>query len=38
MKVAVLGMGRRGQGVAGRLIDFGHEVTIWNRTSGRHRI
>jgi 3-hydroxyisobutyrate dehydrogenase len=24
-----------GQAVAGRLIDSGHEVTIWNRTSGK---
>lgn len=35
MKLAVLGMGRMGQAVAGRLLDNGHDVTIWNRTRGR---
>jgi 3-hydroxyisobutyrate dehydrogenase len=35
MKLAVLGMGRMGQAVAARLIDSGHEVTVWNRTSGK---
>ena len=34
MRCAVLGMGRMGQGVAGRLLDNGHDLTIWNRTSG----
>lgn len=35
MRVAVLGMGRMGQAVAGRLAEAGHEITIWNRTPGR---
>ncbi len=35
MRIAVLGMGRMGQALAGRLIDEGHEVAIWNRTAGR---
>jgi len=35
MKVAVLGMGRMGRGLSGRLLDGGHEVTVWNRTPGR---
>ncbi|MGH9124545.1 MAG: NAD(P)-dependent oxidoreductase [Acidimicrobiales bacterium] len=35
MRIAVLGMGRMGHAVAGRLLDGGHEVTIWNRTAGR---
>lgn len=35
MKIAVLGMGRMGQALAGRLQQSGHELTIWNRTSGK---
>jgi 3-hydroxyisobutyrate dehydrogenase-like beta-hydroxyacid dehydrogenase len=35
MHVAVLGLGRMGQALAGRLIDGGHEITVWNRTAGR---
>lgn len=35
MRVAVLGMGRMGRAVAGRLAGAGHEVTVWNRTPGR---
>lgn len=35
MKIAVLGMGRMGQSLAGRLLDNGHEITIWNRTAGK---
>jgi 3-hydroxyisobutyrate dehydrogenase-like beta-hydroxyacid dehydrogenase len=37
MRIAVLGMGRMGQAVAGRLVDRGHDVVIWNRTPGRAR-
>jgi 3-hydroxyisobutyrate dehydrogenase len=33
--IAVLGMGRMGQALAGRLVAGGHHVTIWNRTPGR---
>lgn len=32
MQRAVLGMGRMGQALAGRLIKCGHELTIWNRS------
>ena len=35
MDIAVLGMGHMGQALAGRLLDAGHTVTIWNRTRGR---
>lgn len=35
MKVSVLGLGRMGQEVAGRLLRQGHEVTVWNRSAGR---
>ena len=35
MNLAVLGMGRMGQAIAGRLLEAGHDVTIWNRTPGR---
>ena len=35
MKVAVLGLGRMGHALAGRLVDAGHQTTVWNRTSGR---
>ncbi len=35
MKVAVLGMGRMGQALAGRLVDAGHDLAIWNRTPGK---
>lgn len=34
-KVAVLGMGIMGQGMALTLIREGHEVTVWNRTRDR---
>ncbi|WP_146161135.1 NAD(P)-dependent oxidoreductase [Nocardia sp. MDA0666] len=33
--IAVLGMGRMGRAVAGRLLDGGHRVTVWNRTEGK---
>jgi 3-hydroxyisobutyrate dehydrogenase-like beta-hydroxyacid dehydrogenase len=35
MRIAVLGMGQMGRALAARLLDTGHEVTVWNRTSGR---
>lgn len=35
MNVAVLGLGRMGTAVAGRLIDAGNQVTVWNRTPDR---
>ena len=33
--VAVLGLGRMGAAIAGRLLGAGHEVVVWNRTPGR---
>jgi 3-hydroxyisobutyrate dehydrogenase len=35
MDVAVLGMGRMGRAIAGRLLEGGHRVTVWNRSPGR---
>jgi 3-hydroxyisobutyrate dehydrogenase-like beta-hydroxyacid dehydrogenase len=35
MQIAVLGMGKMGQALAGRLVDGGHDLVIWNRTAGR---
>src|SRR5690242_4240136 len=35
MDVAVLGLGRMGRALAGRLLDGGHTVTVWNRSSGK---
>lgn len=33
--VTMLGLGAMGSALAGRLLDSGHPVTIWNRTPGR---
>ncbi|GAB3835181.1 NAD(P)-dependent oxidoreductase [Dactylosporangium cerinum] len=35
MNVAVLGMGRMGRAIAGRLVAGGHNVAVWNRTPGK---
>ncbi len=35
MRIAVIGMGKMGHAVAGRLLDAGHDVTVWNRSPGR---
>ena len=32
MRLAVLGMGKMGHAIAERLLDGGHDVTVWNRT------
>jgi 3-hydroxyisobutyrate dehydrogenase len=32
MKIGVAGLGAMGAAIAGRLIELGHEVTVWNRT------
>jgi 6-phosphogluconate dehydrogenase len=32
MKIAVLGLGRMGGGIAGKLLQEGHEVVAWNRS------
>jgi 3-hydroxyisobutyrate dehydrogenase len=37
MDVAVLGMGRMGRALAGRLLEGGHRVTVWNRSKGKAR-
>lgn len=33
--IAVLGTGRMGAAIARRLLDAGHEVTVWNRTAAK---
>jgi 3-hydroxyisobutyrate dehydrogenase-like beta-hydroxyacid dehydrogenase len=35
MRIAVLGMGKMGHAVAGRLLEGGHELTVWNRSPGK---
>ena len=35
MKIAFCGLGRMGVPMAGRLLDAGHDVAVWNRTAGR---
>ncbi len=35
MDGSVLGLGRMGRALAGRLIDGGHDLTVWNRTTGK---
>jgi 3-hydroxyisobutyrate dehydrogenase-like beta-hydroxyacid dehydrogenase len=35
MRIAIVGLGRMGRGFADRLLDEGHEVSVWNRTPGR---
>jgi len=35
MTIAVLGLGRMGAALAERLLDGGHEVTVWNRSAGK---
>lgn len=34
-KLAFLGLGNMGNGMAGRLLSAGHDVTVWNRTKSR---
>jgi 3-hydroxyisobutyrate dehydrogenase len=34
-RIAFLGLGRMGTGMAGRLLAAGHELTVWNRTAGK---
>lgn len=34
MDIAVLGMGRMGRALAGRLLEGGHRVAVWNRSKG----
>jgi 3-hydroxyisobutyrate dehydrogenase-like beta-hydroxyacid dehydrogenase len=35
MDIAVLGMGRMGRALAGRLLKGGHRVAVWNRSKGK---
>jgi 3-hydroxyisobutyrate dehydrogenase-like beta-hydroxyacid dehydrogenase len=35
MRIAVLGLGNMGSAIAGRLLDGGHELHVWNRTAAR---
>src|SRR6186713_422869 len=35
MKVGFIGLGQMGLGMAGRLIDAGHELVVFNRTSSK---
>jgi len=37
LKIGMAGTGRMGAAIAGRLLGFGHEVTVWNRTAARTR-
>ena len=32
MKIGIAGTGRMGAAIALRLMDVGHDVTVWNRT------
>jgi 3-hydroxyisobutyrate dehydrogenase len=34
-KIALLGLGLMGSGMAGRLLDAGYPLTVWNRTPGK---
>ena len=34
-RVAVVGLGGMGSRIARRLIDAGHELTVWNRTAAK---
>jgi 3-hydroxyisobutyrate dehydrogenase-like beta-hydroxyacid dehydrogenase len=35
MRIAIIGLGRMGRALADRLLDEGHEVSVWNRSPGR---
>jgi 3-hydroxyisobutyrate dehydrogenase len=35
MKVGIAGIGKMGAAIAARLIEVGHEVTVWNRTEDK---
>lgn len=37
MKLGVVGIGRMGAAIAGRLLGLRHEVTVWNRTADKAR-
>ena len=35
MKIGVIGLGRMGRGIAGRVLGAGHELAVYNRTPGK---
>jgi 3-hydroxyisobutyrate dehydrogenase len=35
MRIGIAGLGRMGAAIAARLIEVGHEVTVWNRSAGK---
>jgi 3-hydroxyisobutyrate dehydrogenase len=35
MRIGVAGLGRMGSAIARRLLEMGHEVTVWNRSPGK---
>src|SRR3984885_9933019 len=35
MHIGIAGLGRMGAAMAARLIEVGHEVTVWNRSAGK---
>jgi 3-hydroxyisobutyrate dehydrogenase-like beta-hydroxyacid dehydrogenase len=35
MKVGLIGLGRMGQGIAGRILEAGHDLAVYNRTIAR---
>jgi 3-hydroxyisobutyrate dehydrogenase-like beta-hydroxyacid dehydrogenase len=35
MRIAVIGLGRMGRALAERLLEEGHQLSVWNRTPGR---
>jgi 3-hydroxyisobutyrate dehydrogenase len=37
LKLGVVGIGRMGAAIAGRLLGLGHEVTVWNRSADKAR-
>lgn len=37
MKIGFAGLGRMGAAMAGRLLTFGHDITVWNRTTAKSK-
>ena len=35
MQIGVAGLGKMGSAIGARLIEMGHALTVWNRTSGK---
>lgn len=38
MKVGVVGLGAMGSAIAARLMEVGHQVTVWNRSAGKAKL